>query len=86
MTITATHADRAITNSPIIGVLTQPFTALPKTADTTETAKSFIPNSHVKFLESAGARIVPVEYTLSQSKLHEMLEQVNGIYIPGDSA
>jgi|LauGreDrversion4_2_1035121.scaffolds.fasta_scaffold211634_2 hypothetical protein len=46
---------------------------------------SFIMMSHVKFLEAGGARIVPVSYKLDQNQLNQVLSQVNGIYIPGDS-
>lgn len=48
-------------------------------------SSSYIPASHVKYLESAGARIVPVEHTISTFKMKKTLEQLNGIYIPGDS-
>jgi len=47
--------------------------------------KQFIENSHVKFLESAGARVVPVDYTLNEEKMNEQLSKINGLYIPGDS-
>ena len=41
--------------------------------------------SHVKFLEAAGARVVPVSFRLRDSSLYKLLGQLNGIYIPGDS-
>ena len=46
--------------------------------------KSYIESSHVKFLESAGARVVPIDWNLSVNKMQEILHQVNGVYIPGD--
>jgi len=42
--------------------------------------------SHVKFLESAGARVVPVDYTDGLDIMKKQLRNLNGIYIPGDSA
>jgi gamma-glutamyl-gamma-aminobutyrate hydrolase PuuD len=46
---------------------------------------SFIMMSHVKYLQAGGARIIPVSYRLDKNQLNQALEQVNGIYIPGDS-
>lgn len=37
-------------------------------------------------LESAGARTIPVDFTLDISEMKPLLEQVNGLYIPGDSS
>jgi hypothetical protein len=42
--------------------------------------------SHVKYLEQGGARIVPVSYKLDANQLNNLLSQLNGIYIPGDTA
>lgn len=41
--------------------------------------------SHVKFLESAGARVVPIDYTEDMVVMKKQLESINGLYIPGDS-
>lgn len=84
------------TDTPIYAILTQPYTNEPEPADemgyfpeagnATEALKNtFIKMSHVKFLEQGGARIVPVSYKLDKNQLNQILEQVNGIYIPGDS-
>jgi hypothetical protein len=40
----------------------------------------------VKFLESAGARVVAIDYTMPAEELKSWLKQINGLYIPGDSA
>jgi gamma-glutamyl hydrolase len=42
--------------------------------------------SHVKFLESSGARVVPVFYTDSEEVMQKQLNSINGLYIPGDSS
>tara|TARA_B100000780_G_C20956659_1_gene381726 strand:- start:470 stop:601 length:132 start_codon:yes stop_codon:yes gene_type:complete len=42
--------------------------------------------SHVKFLESAGARVVPIDYTDNLDVMKKQLRNLNGIYIPGDSS
>ncbi len=40
--------------------------------------------SHVKYLQSGGARIVPISYKLDKNGFNNILSQINGIYIPGD--
>lgn len=46
---------------------------------------SYIPKAHVQFLEQSGIRVVPISYLDSEEKITSMLDQVNGIYCPGDS-
>ena len=46
---------------------------------------SYVPRAHVQFLEQAGIRVVPVDYRLSREERFALLEQVNGLYVPGDS-
>ena len=80
---------------PIYGVLTEPIrgTMKSKSADVDETDKSieedelmsYIPKAHVQFLEQSGIRVVPISYLDSQEDIMNMLDQVNGIYCPGDS-
>ena len=48
--------------------------------------KQYVEASHVKMLEAAGARPVPVDFTLEEEELEALLEQLNGLYIPGDAA
>jgi gamma-glutamyl hydrolase len=76
------------TNIPIIGVLTQPYLITDESKEFSSDTKmknSYIPSSHIKFLEAAGARVVPVSYRYSYKKLKSTLKQLNGIYIPGDT-
>jgi hypothetical protein len=97
----AGHHVRAKTNTPIIGILTQPIpssvhgdsmlweTQFNKIKDQ-EYKKiiendpmfdidevfprgQFIETTHVKFLESAGARIVPVDWQLEDEQLNSLL-------------
>jgi len=35
--------------------------------------KSYIESSHVKFLESAGARVVPIDWNLPINKIQDLL-------------
>lgn len=45
-----------------------------------------IEGTHVKYLESAGARVVPIDWTQTQEHIEDLLSKVNGLYIPGDSS
>lgn len=79
-----------LTDAPIIGILTQPYGYGANDNETVnyvseDLGDSFITTAHVSFLENAGARVVPVNYRLSYYKLMDLLKQINGIYIPGDS-
>ena len=38
----------------------------------------------MKFLESAGARVIPFDYDIEPKQLEKLMHQVNGIYIPGE--
>ena len=67
----AGHHARAMTNQPIIGVLTQPL--LESWAGTDSPYTSFFESSHADLLQAAGARIVPIDFTLSESKLKKEL-------------
>jgi hypothetical protein len=39
----------------------------------------------VKFLEAAGARVVPVSFLLPENELLELLSKLNGLYVSGDN-
>jgi hypothetical protein len=45
---------------------------------------TYITTATVKFLEAAGARVVPLNYRLRNMQLTKQLKQLNGVYIPGD--
>jgi len=46
---------------------------------------SYVPRAHVQFLEQAGIRVVPISYLDSAETIESILDQVNGVYMPGDS-
>eukprot|EP00029_Vermamoeba_vermiformis_P011313 TRINITY_DN6185_c0_g1_i1.p1 TRINITY_DN6185_c0_g1~~TRINITY_DN6185_c0_g1_i1.p1 ORF type:complete len:315 (+),score=87.22 TRINITY_DN6185_c0_g1_i1:416-1360(+) len=67
---------------PIIGIMTQP---------TSEDARSghnnqYIAASYVKYVESAGARVVPIFYNATRAELKHMFNSVNGVLFPGGGA
>lgn len=60
---------------PIIAVLTQRY---PKLSN-----QSCLAASYVKFLESAGARVVPIPHYFSREKVAQLFKYVNGVLYPG---
>ncbi|XP_017269574.1 gamma-glutamyl hydrolase [Kryptolebias marmoratus] len=64
-------------DEPIIGVLTQEvFSPKPNQS-------AYIAASYVKFLESAGARVVPVMINQTLEKYKTLFNSINGILYPG---
>ena len=39
----------------------------------------------MQFLEQAGVRVIPIDYRLSKDELTAFYDQLNGVYLPGDS-
>ncbi|XP_072542994.1 gamma-glutamyl hydrolase-like [Salminus brasiliensis] len=65
---------------PVIGVLAQEVSA-PKPGK-----NAYIAASYVKYLESAGARVVPVMINKSEEEYTRLFKSINGILFPGGSA
>ena len=42
--------------------------------------------SYVKWLESAGARSLPIAYNSTPEEIHAILPQLNGVLLPGGGA
>jgi gamma-glutamyl-gamma-aminobutyrate hydrolase PuuD len=77
---------------PVYGILTEPIRGNMKTQEEEDgnyinqtDGISYIPKAHVQFLEQAGIRVVPISYTDSKENITSILDQVNGVYMPGDS-
>jgi len=68
---------------PIIGIFTQP-------TDSTEGdcggSCTYIAASYVKQWESAGARVVPIDYYASEDELDSIFNNINGVMFPGGDA
>ncbi|WVY99526.1 hypothetical protein V8G54_025596 [Vigna mungo] len=70
---------------PVIGIVSHPGDS----ADgrlSNATGVSYIAASYVKFVEAAGARVVPLIYTEPPEKLLKKLELVNGVLFTGGTA
>uniref|UniRef100_A0A8C7Y3N0 folate gamma-glutamyl hydrolase n=1 Tax=Oryzias sinensis TaxID=183150 RepID=A0A8C7Y3N0_9TELE len=68
-----------LTDRPIIGVLAQEI--LPK--DAFARGSSYIAASYVKFLESAGARVAPIQINLTDEEYTKLFHSINGLLLPG---
>ena len=42
---------------------------------------SFFPSSYVKWVESGGAKVIPIHAEISESNLYQLLPQLNGVQI-----
>jgi len=61
---------------PIIGILAQPATQ-------DLNGPQYIAASYVKWIESGGARVVPIRYGLSLDELSLLFNSLNGLVLPG---
>jgi gamma-glutamyl hydrolase len=73
----------AVNNFPIIGVMTQPTTS---TDGDCKGNCLYLAASYVKYIESAGARVVPINYYASKSELDNLFDSVNGFLFVGGGA
>ena len=71
-------------NRPIVGIMTQPLGT--EISNASSTNVTYIAASYVKFLESAGARVVPIHYDSSDEELTALFHSINGILLPGGGA
>ena len=67
------------TDRPIIGIMAQAT----KRMTFEGLGKNYIPASYVKFLESSGARVVPIFNDLTENETKEIFKSINGAVFPG---
>ena len=65
---------------PIVCVISQPA---PWKHVLNPENNSYIAASYVKYIESSGARVVPMQWNLDINILKELMDQCNGFFIPG---
>ncbi|XP_027259275.1 gamma-glutamyl hydrolase isoform X3 [Cricetulus griseus] len=66
---------------PIIGILMQKC----HTKEMRKLGKYYIAASYVKYIEAAGARVVPIRIDLTQEDYAGLFRSINGILFPGGS-
>ena len=75
-----------INNRPVIGILTMALSNWlgDNIAINSERVKSYLPAAYVRWIENSGARVVPIQYTLTKPILDSYLSQINGVIICGN--
>ncbi|XP_018392928.1 PREDICTED: gamma-glutamyl hydrolase B-like [Cyphomyrmex costatus] len=74
-----------VNNRPIIGILTQEINeTINEICD--NQYHSYIAASYVKFVEGAGARVIPIWIGKDKSYYEDILSKTNGVLWPGGSA
>ncbi|KXJ14950.1 gamma-glutamyl hydrolase A [Exaiptasia diaphana] len=73
-----TGSQESLNNRPIIGVLAQE-----SPDEVAQFGKTFIPASYIKYLESAGARVVPIRNDLTDQQIQDLFSSINGVLFPG---
>ena len=68
---------------PVIGILTQTLEKGMQPDPRFEGYTSYIMSSYVKFMESSGARVVPLIYGEPEDVTLEKLSKVDGVLFPG---
>jgi gamma-glutamyl hydrolase len=70
-------------NQPVIGILTT--TSDIKTVFNPE-SWSYLPGSYISFIESAGARVIPIPFDAPYENLTYFFNRINGLLLPGGGA
>ena len=69
----------ALNNRPTVAILAQAVRG-------DKDKQSYIVASYVKYIESAGARVIPIPTNIERNKVEELFSCVNGLLIPGGAA
>jgi len=69
------------TDRPIIGILALPLTS--PVLDRAQDSQRYIAASYVKWVEAAGARVVPLFYDYSEQHIQTLLSRLNGVLLTG---
>lgn len=67
------------TDAPIIGILAQDSDGYVKE----KFGPTYIVASYIKYIESAGGRVVPIRNDLSEEQLEKLFSSINGVLFPG---
>lgn len=76
---TGEYTTATLNNRPIIGIMSQETHGkiYPKFG------QSYIAASYMKYLESSGARVVPIMNDLSEEETEKLFNSINGVLFPG---
>lgn len=68
---------------PVIGIVTLPLSSYFKKKFNRKLYKGYIASSYKKWIEQTGARAVAIPHFASLREIDKLLNQVNGLLIPG---
>lgn len=80
---TSSIRDEARQRRPIWGVLTQPVDSEERLASFEDRYREYVPASFVRWLESGGARIIPIHYDTDEQELRHLFNSINGVLFTG---
>ncbi|XP_077456758.1 gamma-glutamyl hydrolase [Stigmatopora argus] len=69
-------------NRPVVGILTQIVTDEVRK----QYGSTYIPASYVKYIESAGSRVMPIKLTLTTAEYKNIFNQINGLLLIGGAS
>ena len=72
-----------LTERPIIGILSQDLSSEDRASIDNSNYTSYIAASYVKFVESGGARVVPILINQPDDYYQMIFSSTNGLLIPG---
>lgn len=70
--------EKILTETPVIGILTVP--------DEFDHYNTFVAGAYVRYVEQAGAKVVPIHHSSSDEEICSLLEKVNGLILQGGDA
>ncbi|XP_019743418.1 gamma-glutamyl hydrolase [Hippocampus comes] len=68
-----------LNDRPVIGILTQ----IVSDEAMKQYGSTYIPASYVKYIESAGSRVMPIKLTLSTAEYENIFSRINGLLLIG---
>ncbi|XP_076063691.1 gamma-glutamyl hydrolase-like [Oratosquilla oratoria] len=87
LVVSLTVDGQELNNRPIIGILSQQLgRSMRKVESLSSNYDSYIAASYVKYIEMAGARVVPILIGQNESYYDDILGKINGVVFPGGGA
>jgi gamma-glutamyl hydrolase len=87
------NVDEDLNQRPVIGVVSVPYAipdvhagspeAILASTDYSSVTKTYIPGTYARWAEGAGARLVPLPYSLPKEELLYRLSGINGVLFTG---
>ena len=75
--------DPDLNEQPVIGILTQTLESFMKNDSRLSNYTSYIMSTNVRFMQSHGARVIPIRNQDSKEEIMDKLSKVNAVLFPG---